>query len=78
MSKLQKYGKNRNLSLKEKNMAYKVWVKFKYQDNPKNNGVGYSTGVFDVQGKSESAILQEIERHNPGYRIIIQEYEWRG
>jgi hypothetical protein len=55
-------------------MTYKVSVTYTYKKNGSNT---QTSSTYDVEGKTESAVLARLRKQHPGCEFVIQKIEWR-
>ena len=58
-------------------MIYKVSVTYNYTRKDGKGTTTHTTSTYDVQGKSESAIMERLRKAHPDCDIVIQKFEWR-
>ncbi|GHU07234.1 hypothetical protein FACS1894151_01270 [Spirochaetia bacterium] len=58
-------------------MIYKVSVTYKYTRKDGKGSATNSSSTYDVEGKTESAVMDRLRKTHPDCDIVIQKFEWR-
>lgn len=58
-------------------MTYKVSVTYKYTRKDGKGTGTFTTSTYDVEGKTESAVMDRLRKAHPDCDIVIQKLDWR-
>jgi hypothetical protein len=55
----------------------RVSVTYHFQKKDGTGGSSQTTETIEVNGKTESAILENLRKRKPDYEFVIYKIEWR-